>query len=920
MTQSSKPLCFANKFPLFFPFQVRCVRDFSNQWMDCLGVLLIILKLMLLCFGPLFVQKLLFRDSMLKADYIVPVETLGNSLRKSMLVKKVLVVDDTLMSRTNQQKEIKHFRKFRKLVRNIPSDEIVHVNFRKLHVTVDHKELISEKRAPVGILKFLYEQILRCGICRTEPWASCCRQSIFGSWGPKFLWFNLCKGSDCNKSCQKFMSWGHLTRLIGFFVVMAVVPLPYYIRMICFYEYEEPEVTARQESLDELDLKWKPDHNLYQYLTPTHAGLCALYGVYMASFVLLGLIRHCDREKVENIIYEAISDMRHISCLECVRMLLAHLLLPFEKFGLCGFVLAALYWPIALPVSCLVFVWYCIPTLYLTGRFIIHRRPEFLRRKPHPRPINKPKQTSLSDGTTSFESWLLLENISPSGSHRNPHGEGDPGKHPGDSAGCGVSRHQLSSAVFSLLVGFLCILLMLSVLLMYAEALVFLLEILILTIVGAIANASHAASYVVFAGWTAVYVLYCFSHMYRKYQRLNHTLFKYLKDKLEEQVQHSAVLRHEKRKNTAFKYFSDRDVEEHRRQVAMYIDSDDDAPASGEKRAKKKNEKGKLASNNTNHQDTIDYLNNRLHWSVHSLVLFIDSRDVPRIPEALFHRACAVDAPGCPGPIHLSIYVTLKKLIVLLVFLVIFFFIIMIVGDLNNVTTSTELLLTVIAGSLPLFVLLLLDWKKGPTELNTFSFKGVIHQLMMDFKQTWPVYDLSFTRDYLLESNGTTVVGGAGARPYPTPDVLDPTHVDLLITVKDECDEVGGGGTDNFRSERAAFGSRVSLNSNNSPEEFTLGNSTSHLPPYTRRQVYTDNPVPVSPLVGGNGISPKQRNPPSRVDLVVDLAKGGVQVRRDVTQAGTQTETGKGGIPMRSLPQEGAGDAAGPEPDSESEV
>ena len=55
----------------------------------------------------------------------------------------------------------------------------------------------------------------RCKIRRVEPFLSCCKESIFGSWSPRFLWLKMRSSSDCNVSCKKCCSWAHLANLLG---------------------------------------------------------------------------------------------------------------------------------------------------------------------------------------------------------------------------------------------------------------------------------------------------------------------------------------------------------------------------------------------------------------------------------------------------------------------------------------------------------------------------------------------------------------------------------------------------------------------------------------------------------------------------------------------------------------------------------
>jgi hypothetical protein len=286
------------------------------------------IKVLILFFGPMMVQRWIFTEPINKVDYVIPLRPEDN-LKKTMLVKKVLLEDDSLTSSPHQQREMKQFRKFRRLVRDIPSDEIVLINFHKLHVLVDHDKLMSEKVVPLGIFHYIYEKILRCGICSIEPFASCCKESIVGTWGPKFLWFKMFEKSECNISCRRYVSWGRIARIIGYLLIMAVLPLPYIIRTICFYLYEENEIEDRHEVLDNLHLTPQISHNLFQYITPTHEGLITMYFIYVASFLFLSCVRQCDKASCDDHICGAIQDMRGISYLECLRMLAAHIVLPF---------------------------------------------------------------------------------------------------------------------------------------------------------------------------------------------------------------------------------------------------------------------------------------------------------------------------------------------------------------------------------------------------------------------------------------------------------------------------------------------------------------------------------------------------------------------------------------------------------------
>ncbi|KAK2142796.1 hypothetical protein LSH36_912g00060 [Paralvinella palmiformis] len=889
-----------------------CHSDVQSRWVGMMYGILAAIKVLIVLFGPMMVQRWILTEPINKVDYVVPLRPEDN-LKKTMLVKKVVVEDDSFMSSPNQQREIKQFRKFRRLVKDIPSDEIVSVKFHKLHILVDHRKLMSEKVVPFGVFHYIYEKILRCGLCSVEPFASCCQESVIGTWGPRFLWFKMFEKSDCNVSCRRYVSWGRIARIVGHLLVMAVMPLPYIVRIVCFYTHEEAEIEDRKEVLERLDLSRQTSHNLFQYLTPTHEALITMYFVYVASFLFLSCVRQCDKNSCDDHICGAVQDMRGISYLECLRMFLAHLILPFEKFGICGVLIGILYWPFALPVCFLVLVCYCVPTLYLSGRLLLHGRPSCLRLCPTKSPptINQ-RQKSLSAGASSFESCLFLNNINPTG----PQIE-SPSKRPdGGQSVCGLSKQSLSQATYTLLVGSLAILQMYSLLLMYAESIGFFVEVCMMSLLGAVVNATSTIRYAFLAFWILLYCAYCYRSVQRRYGKLNRKLFRFIKDGMYDQLQRCVTMRHEQRKNTALKYLSLSDIRQKERNATIYFDSEEDLPS-----VRPKERSSKLPRNQF--VDTIDYQHGHLQWTIHGLVLFVDRRDTPRIPRDLFQKICQLEAPGCPGPIHKTLGRAVKQLALIVIFLLLMFVLMMILEEVSPISTAAELLLTLATGFLPLIFLVVLRDPEDEISLNRYSFTGKVQQVIMAYKETWPVFDLSFTRDFsagsepVVEDEDTTPPSQASTllvrrhqevhdpdNSNAGPDVVDPTHVDLLITVKDESelDCITG----NLRSEPCSIGSHGSLNSGhrNSPDDPGPGHGGASSAAGGPSATNTNKPTnataprtaPENPATKSNHAEPgsDQASPP-RVDLVVDIVKGGLPI------CGGQADSCKNGIPMWSV-------------------
>ena len=95
-------------------------------------------------------------------------------------------------------------------------------------------------------------------------------------------------------------------------------------------------------------------------------------------------------------------------------------------------------------------------------------------------------------------------------------------------------------------------------------------------------------------------------------------------------------------------------------------------------------------------------------------------------------------------------------------------------------------------------------------DLNSYTFEGRVHNIMREFSQAWPAYDLSFERDVreaAAESDGIS----RGA--------CDTAQVDLLITVRED-----------FENVRSTSQQGQSATPHNGPEHRPPGGADSHAP------------------------------------------------------------------------------------------
>ena len=680
--------------------------DDEDHLMLVIYALLAALKIFFFLISPWIFQKLFFEGSTETTSYVVPI--IGTELKKTMLVKKVCVDDDPRSSGSGKRKLMRQFMIFRKLVKAIPSDEVVPVSFNRLDILVDQKELMSEKEVPVGVLRFLYDTFVRCEFfARVEPFQSCCAESIFGSWSPRFLWMRLRKRCDCNRGCKECCSWMTIFKTLGTLLLMAVLPIPYYIRVVCFYLFEADEMEDRKNATDLLNLDYTYDHNLLQWMTPTHPCLIGVYITYLVSFLVVSALRVCDNSKIDGIIQGCVTDMRRLNRVECLRMLFAHVLLPFEKFGIFGIPIALIYWPFAFPLCLLVCLVYIVPMLYVTGRLLVHEKPTCLGQLPSASP--QTNSNSISKGTTSIASCFLLDSISPDTRIYPPADEATQNAGRKKKRRFTFDRQKLIVGCGTLLVGLLMVLWVYTLMLMYAEGFGYLLEVCVMSVLGAVLNADQSIRYVVLGFWSVLYLALCYRSVYVKYAAFTRQMFAGLKTKLGDCIQEVSSLRQDRKKNTAFKYYSAdeiRDIRNRETAAMLAAATDESAPIVSQRNPMSngllKNKPMSAKRPEVSTDDSIEYIDNRLHWKVNSLALFVDKDDVSRIPRDLYWQICKLDFPGSPGPLHRSILTATGRLLGVLLYLVFFFVVIFSVGNIYEISSTNQMFIMLVSGCLPL--------------------------------------------------------------------------------------------------------------------------------------------------------------------------------------------------------------------------
>ena len=732
---------------------MKCKVDLRDFWIQFLNNLIFLLKVVVFLFGPLLFKRYLYTDALLKMDYHVK---MPSPVKLKVHFRKVKQTQDHRIY-PYFYKSLLGFDGLKNYCKDcnsktVPWGETRTVKCKDLNIHVDHTRLIDEKSVPVGLGDTLYESIFMCGIRDFGPFRTLCRTSIFGSWykeDNKFLFIKLKKFHMQHRFM--IITWKFVAKLIGGIALVFVIPLPYYIRLIIYYTFERDELQDRAEALQKIGFKVNYEHSVLQYLSPTHPVFILCYVIYSLCFVILTAVQHTNYRRFQKVALEPFFDMGKISKLSGWKMILAHVLLPFEKFGICGILIALPYWAIVLPIAVTIVILYSIPVTYLIVRIIIPDRitstysvsnrqskqkkrgvyevenggnvPLVMKEKraegdEHQQNWQYTDDKYLSEGASSLESIFKLESIS-----------GNHGMDTDVDVKKKFRRRGICSSVEYLGVFFLRLItlaLMLAVLLVMSDLFGFIVEVCVFTLMGTIVNAAFAAKYMMLFVWILIYASTCYNHVYHQYATMNKSVFEMFKEKMKDEITKVTRLAEKDQKNTAFHYFKAGEVE-------------------GEQ---------PTDSANSDRYHVDPFGQKSFHWTLNDAVLFVDRKDKPRIPLKLFHMISKIKAPGCPGSVFMSQLAATRRFLYMVVFLLFVLIVIMSFGNIYSISTTNQMLATLAGGFIPFVLTSVLKPKGTEVKLNTYSFDGKIHEIIREYKEDWPINDLEFEIDNSGTSSG----------------------------------------------------------------------------------------------------------------------------------------------------------------------
>ena len=750
--------------------EIECITDIGNVWLDIVQLALSVVRIAVLIFGPTLFTGAVVAASRKRFPYLV---RLKEPLEKTIYLAGsdgggggVAVGGSDPLSegfdgqrsplpkyrRSVDLRSAEGFPKLRECLSTtgVPVGRPVRVRFSQYDILVGYKRLLTENAVPVGFWHSIASNVFLCRLRNVGPFRACCRTNMFRS----------CATSERTLPLPT-SPWIKFWSNVGLVLLVVAVPSPYYLRLFVYYLFERKEVMARKATADRLGLAEAFGNSPLHYFTPTHPLFVFIYVVYFLTAIVVALTssrRHGEEGPLVRIVAGSFDDLKNLPWTRVLHVMVGNVIWPFRRYGIVGCAVAVVYWPLALPLTVLLYGVFCLPTVYLTLRMIFYSRQNFLHRRVERRTrrrsyrarrrpddsielFNIERFFPPDDGgigrrskdrtTPTFRTQASVEEQRGPLEPTSPIGDDPPDLVEFDklidykvrgptadsiSQGSSVASSTVTTTsslrlncfrcVEHFAASMLCVVALYSVLIILSECIGCAVELAVFTMMGVIVNAAVLLKYVALVILLVVYSYDCFNNVQKNYLKLNKALFAEVKSRIRD-LEKVTSLPSYLQENVAFKSQELSEQAEH--------ETPDDVAARPAR-----------------------------HWLINDLVLFVDNEDMPRVPRKLFEEICEIRVAGVPGPVYRGHLLALRQFLKLVLFVVFVFVVVLSFGDAYRMSSTNQMLATLAGGFLPLILRTMMGVQSSDIELGTLSFRSKLDEVIQNYRQYWPIYDLQF--------------------------------------------------------------------------------------------------------------------------------------------------------------------------------
>ena len=326
-----------------------CERLLPNVWITSIIVCVFVLNIVFIFFSPYFVPKKLY-DA--QKEPVVYEFTLDNPEPVQIRYTNQSVGNKREIS---FKRFCAYFPEFEDKVRSneITLNKIYSFNISKILLQVQPTKILSSSSSPIGIWSSIYNRLFLCKVEKQEGIYSCCNSSMRP--------FEKCK-------------WQHCMRRLMHAILLLLIIMPWIIRLILYYIYEDKEISAMRKAADERGLQsyYVQASFAVRYLTPVHITFILCYLVLFVDSIVLGLIFNAYIKKFKRILTRCFKDMDAYARYDTFDWMLTILVFPLEKLGLYALPFIGIYWVVMLVVLTPAMLYYLIPTINILVQLVLH--------------------------------------------------------------------------------------------------------------------------------------------------------------------------------------------------------------------------------------------------------------------------------------------------------------------------------------------------------------------------------------------------------------------------------------------------------------------------------------------------------------------------------------------------------------------
>lgn len=313
---------------------VTCYLVADDIWIWVLRSLIIIASVVLFLYFPLLIPKGYKLDVFSyfpETPKFVNIMTTRNPDFKVLTQKTLLVTFKKCLAMT----------KFRTMLSEIPTDVVHTFQVKKVDFQVGFDRILAENEPPFGILRALFDSLIRFKIRHSDPLEDCCTSRVCG---------------QC--SCRACPEWQVLLRALRTILIFALLALPAVPRL---YYFCSPQLHYREVNKIMADLGLKQTYNYDINITAgtvVVAVLSAVYVLHVAVVVIDGILDRNLGKLYGELLYSNAARSSVAYNTSRIQSAVRTFVLPVKKFG----IIIVPLWLVCLIISPVILLLYFIVT------------------------------------------------------------------------------------------------------------------------------------------------------------------------------------------------------------------------------------------------------------------------------------------------------------------------------------------------------------------------------------------------------------------------------------------------------------------------------------------------------------------------------------------------------------------------------